>query len=62
MSTKLFTATALVSGVLLFGGAAYAAPFIGSSPNPSSDVQLVRSGGGGGGGGGGGATTTSHHP
>jgi hypothetical protein len=61
MSAKLMSATALISGALLIGGAASAAPFVGSPPNLSSDVQLVRSGGGGGGshvgggGGGGGA-------
>jgi hypothetical protein len=52
MSAKLISATALISGALFLGGAAYAAPFVGSSPNLSSDVQLVRSGSGGGGGGG----------
>jgi hypothetical protein len=52
MSAKLLTATAIVSGALLFGGAAYAAPFMSSTLSPDRDVQLVRSGGGGGGGGG----------
>jgi hypothetical protein len=66
MSAKLLTATALVSGtLLLYGGAAYAAPFMSATPSLDRDVQLVRSGGGGGGGanvggGGGGAGGVGH--